>query len=133
MQISVVMAVYNGKLYVQQAIDSILQQTYRDFEFIIVNDGSTDKTIEILNDIQDPRVRLIHLPQNGGAASALNMGIQNAKGKWIAIQDADDLSCPTRLEDQISYVEEHLGIAAVGTLKKCISGKTEVPERRLRN
>ncbi|MCF6409136.1 glycosyltransferase family 2 protein [Pseudalkalibacillus salsuginis] len=132
MLISVVMAVYNGELYLQEAIDSILQQTYPEFEFIIVNDGSTDKTIQILNDIQDPRVRLIHLPKNVGAASALNRGIQEAEGKWIAIQDADDLSYPSRLKEQISYVKDHPGIAAVGTLRKCISGRNEIPKKRLR-
>ncbi|WLD94978.1 glycosyltransferase [Alkalihalobacillus sp. AL-G] len=132
MLISVVMPVYNGELYLQEAIDSILQQTYRSFEFVIVNDGSTDKTSRILEAIQDPRVRTIHLNENQGAAAALNIAIETTKGHWITTQDADDISLPTRLEEQAYYVQKYPEIAAVGTLKQCIGGKTPISKRRLR-
>ncbi|WP_261133803.1 glycosyltransferase [Bacillus sp. Marseille-Q3570] len=133
MLISVVMAVYNGDHYLQEAIESILNQTYQDFEFIIVNDGSFDNTAEILKDVQDSRVRIIHIPENKGAANALNIGIRKATGKWIAIQDADDISIPTRLEEQAVYIQEHPHLAALGTLKKCFSGNKEIPSKRLRS
>ncbi|MGP4082842.1 glycosyltransferase family 2 protein [Pseudalkalibacillus sp. R45] len=132
MLISVVMAVYNGEHYLQEAIESILNQSYQNFEFIIVNDGSLDNTAEILKDVQDSRVRIIHIPKNKGAANALNIAIKNASGDWIAIQDADDLSMPTRLEEQAAYVREHPHLAAIGTLKECMSGNKEIPSKRLR-
>ncbi|MGM7702885.1 glycosyltransferase family 2 protein [Pseudalkalibacillus sp. Hm43] len=132
MRVSVVMAVYNSELYLQEAIESILQQTYQHFEFIIVNDGSTDRTKQILDQVRNQKVEVIHLDCNGGAANALNHGIQVASGDWIAIQDADDLSHPTRLEEQVQYVQEHPDLVAVGTLKKCISGKIPVEEKRLK-
>ncbi|MBT2701634.1 glycosyltransferase family 2 protein [Bacillus sp. ISL-40] len=100
MLFSVVMAVYNGEEYLKEAIDSILHQTYKDFEFIIVNDGSSYKTREILNLIEDNRVRVIHLEVNKGLANALNMGIQNANGEWIVRQDADHVSYPHRIIEQ---------------------------------
>lgn len=132
MLISVVMAVYNGGLYLQDAIHSILQQTYKNFEFIIVNDGSTDHTKQILDQLDDERVRVIHLQENGGAANALNTAIRVANGRWIAIQDADDLSLPSRLEEQVNYVGHHHDIVAVGALKKCISGSTPVDAGQLK-
>ncbi len=132
MLFSVVMAVYNGERYLQEAIESILNQSYKDFEFIIVNDGSLDNTAEILKGIQDSRVRITHIPENRGAANALNIAIKNASGDWIAIQDADDLSMPTRLEEQAAYVQEHPHLAALGTLRKCMSGNEEIPSKRLR-
>lgn len=116
MLISVVMAVYNGEKYIEEAIRSILNQTYSQFELIIVNDGSFDRTREILDAITDPRVNIIHAETNQGAANSLNLGIEHASGDWIAIHDADDISEPTRLEEQIRYVQSHPDCIGVGSL-----------------
>lgn len=124
MLISVVMAVYNGERYLQSAVDSILGQTYKSFELIIVNDGSIDQTKEILDSISDLRVKIIHLNKNKGAANALNIGVESAKGEWIAIHDADDISEPTRLEEQVNYLKSHPDSTGVGSLIKCFSENT---------
>ncbi|EOP57452.1 MULTISPECIES: glycosyltransferase family 2 protein [Bacillus cereus group] len=128
MFVSVVMAVYNGEKFIQEAIDSILSQTYEHYELIIVNDASTDNTSNLLDEIVDPRVRIIHLSSNQGAAQALNIGIEHAKGDWIAIHDADDISVPKRLEIQVDYLLEHLQLVAVGSWIKCIPGDNQLSE-----
>ncbi|WP_081481840.1 glycosyltransferase family 2 protein [Paenibacillus elgii] len=120
MFISVVMAVYNGEKYIEEAIQSILNQTYPQFELIIINDGSMDRTREILDAIPDNRVKIVHAETNQGAAASLNLGIAHASGDWIAIHDADDISEPTRLEEQASYLLSHPESIGVGSL---ISGR----------
>ncbi|WP_394140803.1 glycosyltransferase family 2 protein [Cytobacillus oceanisediminis] len=131
MFISVVMSVYNTEQYVKQAVDSILYQTYKNFEFVIINDGSTDNTRNILEDIEDNRVKIIHLEKNHGVAYARNLGIQEAKGDWIAVQDADDISMPSRLEKQAKFIESNPHVIAVGSKIECISGKPAVSRKIL--
>ncbi|MCQ6265561.1 glycosyltransferase [Fictibacillus sp. WQ 8-8] len=131
MLVSVVMPVYNGEAFLMESVDSVLNQTYKHFELIVVNDGSTDRTKDILSSLNDDRIKSIHLEKNGGAANALNIGIKEAKGDWIAIQDADDISLPNKLEEQIRYICEHPDATAVGSLIECISGHAEVPMRNL--
>ena len=131
MAVSVVMAVHNGQEYLREAVESVLLQSYTDLEFIIVNDASTDKTGEILERIADERVKVIHLAENRGAAAALNLGIEQAKGDWIAIHDADDISYPNRIERQMRYLQDHPGTVAVGSFIKCISGRDHIPPRNL--
>lgn len=123
MMVSVVMPVYNGEIYLKEAIDSILNQTYKDFEFIIVNDGSTDGTATILKQISDSRVNIIHLSKNVGVARARNIGVTAAQGKWIAVQDSDDISHPNRLVKQLEHINIHPDTIAVGSQIKCISGR----------
>lgn len=113
-QISVVMSVFNGKKYLQEAIESILGQTFTDFEFIIIDDGSTDESAAIINSYNDVRIRLIQ-QENKGLAAALNRGIKAAKGKYIARMDADDISMKDRLEKQYEFLEIHSRCVAVGT------------------
>ncbi|KKK40078.1 hypothetical protein WQ57_00840 [Mesobacillus campisalis] len=132
MKVSVIMAVYNGEDYLCEAVNSILGQTYREFEFLIVNDGSTDRTKELLDQITDTRVSVIHLKKNAGAAAALNRGIKSSTGKWIAIQDADDISVPTRLEEQVRYVEEQPLLVGVGSLVDCIPGVGASDRKRIK-
>lgn len=131
MLVSVVTAVYNGEEYLQECIESILNQTYTEFEYIIVNDGSTDRTKEMLDAVQDTRVKVIHLERNYGAAFCLNQGINQAEGKWIAVQDADDRSAPTRLEEQIDYLTSHPQAIGVSSFVKGIAGKKPVSEKLL--
>ena len=114
--ISVLMPVYNAERYVAEAVESILGQTFRDFEFIIIDDGSTDRSLEILQRYaqQDPRIRLSSRP-NMGLAKTLNEGLALARGEFIARMDADDVSLPGRFARQIDYLSEHEECVAVGT------------------
>ncbi|MBW1696351.1 MAG: glycosyltransferase [Deltaproteobacteria bacterium] len=114
MKVSVVMAAYNAERYIREAIDSILSQSFTDFEFIIVNDGSNDGTKEILEQYTDPRVHIVH-QSNQGCASARNRAIALAKGKYLAIMDADDISWPERLRKTVDYLDSHPSTVIVST------------------
>lgn len=114
--ISVVMPVYNGEKYLREAIDSILNQTFSDFEFIILNDGSTDKTEDIILSYSDPRIVYVKNSENIQIVNTLNKGVSLAKGKYIARMDADDISHPDRFEIQYNFMENNLGVALCGTL-----------------
>ncbi|MEF3302324.1 glycosyltransferase family 2 protein [Paenibacillus sp. GYB003] len=133
MKITAITAVYNGDVYLEQSVKSILAQTYRDMEYIIVNDGSSDGTKAILDKIKDPRVRVKHLPKNQGAAFALNLAVRHAKGDWIAVHDADDVSLPHRLRTQSDYVKANPGLVAVGAFVQSISGRKPLSSHHLRN
>lgn len=115
--VSVVMAVYNGARFLQEAVGSIVHQTFEDWELIVVNDCSTDDTAAILAQAQerDNRIRVHSLSVNVGATKALNEGSRMARGQFIARMDADDVSLPARLETQVQYLETHPQIAVVGS------------------
>ena len=100
------MAVYNSGKYLKEAIVSMLSQTFRDFEFIIINDGSTDNSLEILRSFSDTRIKIINHDHKGLSAS-LNIGLQVAEGEYIARMDADDISNPERLEKQFKFMTEN--------------------------
>lgn len=120
--VSVIMPVYNDEKYVRIAIESILKQTLEDFELIIVNDGSTDMTREVIAQITDSRIKLIDNNENRGRPYARNCGLEIAKGKYIAVMDADDIALPDRLSEQYRYMEDHPEIACCGTLIKILKG-----------
>lgn len=101
--ISVVMSVFNGQNHLRQSIDSILQQTYINFEFIIIDDGSTDSTLDIIRSYKDPRISLV-ARNNKGLVYSLNEGIRMSKGLYIARQDADDISCLDRLGKEVDII-----------------------------
>lgn len=113
--ISVVMPVYNVEAYVNEAIQSILDQTFPDFEFIIVDDASTDKTWDIVSAFKDRRVICLRNAQNKGNYFSRNRGMKQAKGKYIAVMDGDDIAMPERLEKEFNYLEENPDMLAVGT------------------
>lgn len=113
-KISVVMPVYNAQKYLREAIESILNQTFRDFEFIIVNDGSSDASGQIIKTYEDSRIILIS-QTNAGIVRALNTGIYTAKAECIARMDADDISMPNRLELQYDFLQNHPECVAVGS------------------
>jgi glycosyltransferase involved in cell wall biosynthesis len=113
--VSVVMGTFNGERYLHSAIDSILQQTFRDFELIVIDDCSTDQTPNILREINDPRIRAVRNTHNLGIPSTLNKGIELALGKYIAFQDHDDLSMADRLSLQAEFLERHPKVAMVGS------------------
>lgn len=114
-KVTVLMSVYNGEKYLNEAINSILNQTFEDFEFLIVNDGSTDKTGEILKSYNDLRIEIISNVKNIGLTKSLNKGLKLAKGKYIARQDGDDISLPDRIIKQVDFLDRNLDIAIVGT------------------
>lgn len=116
-RLSVVTTVYNEQARLKVSLNSILNQTYDDFEFIIVDDGSTDQSFNIMSDVhestfRDPRIRIIKLDKNVGRAAAANIGIAQAKGSLIARHDADDISLPRRFELQTARFSPQIG--AVG-------------------
>lgn len=113
--VTVLMSVYNGAKYLSEAIESILKQTYSDFEFLIVDDASTDCSIEIIKNYADPRIRLIANTQRKGLAANLNRGLELARGEYIARMDADDISMPQRLEKQVAFMKANPDLAASGT------------------
>ncbi len=115
MKISVIMPVYNGEKYLREAIDSILNQSYCDFEFIIINDCSSDSTEEIIKSYDDSRIVYIKNEVNLGVAGTLNIGLNMAKGEYIARMDADDISLQTRFEKQIDFMDNHPEIGVCGT------------------
>jgi GT2 family glycosyltransferase len=114
--LSVVMTVYNTERYVAEAVESVLAQTFRDFEFVIVDDGSTDGSTTILNDYakRDARIRLTSRP-NTGIVAAANEGIGVARGKYLARMDSDDVCVPHRFETQVRYLDEHPECVLVGS------------------
>lgn len=122
------MPVYNGELYLRDAIDSILSQTYSNFEFLIINDGSTDSTDAIIRSYSDPRITYIINKTNIGLVKTLNKGIKLARGKYIARMDADDLSDPKRLAKQVAFLDTHPDYGLVGSLFGIIDEKRKIHE-----
>jgi glycosyltransferase involved in cell wall biosynthesis len=113
-RVTVLIAVYNGEPFLQQAIKSVLEQTYTDFELLIVDDASSDNTNEIILSFLDERIRLIRNENNQGAAYSRNRGIENALGDFIAVLDADDIMYSHRLSSQAAFLDAHPEIALVG-------------------
>ena len=113
--ISVIMPVYNAGLFLRQAIDSILMQSVRDFEFLIIDDCSADASREIVAGYDDPRITLITNTSNLGVARTLNKGLELAKGDYIARMDADDLSEPKRFATQVAFMNEYPQLAISGS------------------
>jgi hypothetical protein len=111
---SIVLPVYNCEKYVGDAIESLLRQTFTSFELIVINDGSTDRSAEIVSSFHDPRISVLH-QGNQGLAATLNRGISLARGTYVARQDADDLSHSDRLAFQVAYMEDHPDCVLLGT------------------
>lgn len=117
--VSIITPLYNGERFIAQTIESVLAQTYTDWEMIIINDGSTDRSEEIVRQYTDcdPRIRLYSQP-NGGSAAARNNGIRRAEGRYIALLDADDLWEPFFLESQLALMREHNALLVYGSHKR---------------
>ncbi|MCC6168928.1 MAG: glycosyltransferase family 2 protein [Caldilineaceae bacterium] len=115
-RVSVVMAAYNVAPYVEAAVNSILQQTYTDFELLIIDDGSTDGTWEVLERLaaQDERIRLARNPENMGIAATRNRGTEMARGELLAVMDSDDWCPSDRFEKQVAYLDQHPEVGVVG-------------------
>lgn len=119
------MPVFNNVLYLKAAIESILSQTFIDFEFIIVDDGSTDGSSDILAEYvgRDPRIRLFRNEVNCGIVFSLNRGIKESHGKYIARMDSDDISLPQRFEKQLRIIEADPGTVVLGSALQYIDAK----------
>ncbi len=121
--LTVLMPVYNGAEYLREAIDSVLNQTFADFQFIIIDDGSTDGTAAILAEYECKDRRLcIHRQTHQGVIATLNKGLELAQGKYIARMDADDMSLPERLAKQVDFLESHPDVGVLGTGVQIMDG-----------
>jgi hypothetical protein len=119
-QVTVLMAVHNGVPHLAKAVESLLRQTLGDFEIVVVDDGSTDGTREVVASYADPRIRLVVNDRNLGLAASLNRGLSVAAGEYVARLDADDLSDPTRLERQAAFLDANPDVALVGAWHRTI-------------
>lgn len=113
--VTVLLPVYNGEQYLKDAIDSILAQSYSNFVFLIINDGSSDRSEEIILSYTDSRIQYLNNEQNLGLISTLNKGLQLVNTKYVARMDADDISLPQRLEKQVAFLESHPEVGILGT------------------
>jgi glycosyltransferase involved in cell wall biosynthesis len=126
--ISVIVTVFNRERYIEQALESILSQTLTSLELIVVDDGSTDSTVERVLGFSDPRLRLIRHERNLGIPAARNSGLCAAEGEFVAWLDSDDVALPTRLEQQIDFLTRNPSVALVG----CCASKVSATGARLR-
>ncbi|HJX50847.1 MAG TPA: glycosyltransferase family 2 protein [Candidatus Nanoarchaeia archaeon] len=131
-QVSVIMPAYNAERYIEEAIDSVLKQTFSDFELIIVNDCSNDNTRKVIDKAikEDPRCFVIDLKENKGKAHALNIGIQQARGALICILDTDDIFFSDKLEQQVKFMNEHPEVDMLYGGAKYFSDSEEELEQR---
>lgn len=121
--ISIVMPAYNASQSIHKVIASLLRQTYKNFELIIVNDGSTDETLRIISKFKDPRIKVFTYKKNRGICYALNLGILKSKGEFIARADADDKSLSQRLQKQLSFLTSHPDYDICGTFQNILRNK----------
>lgn len=112
--VAVVMAAYNAAEYLGDSIDSILSQTYTDFELIVVNDGSTDGSDALIGAFADPRIISFHRRRNQGKPAALNWALKHTQARYVAMMDADDIALPSRLASQVAYLEKHPHVGILG-------------------
>lgn len=123
--VTVLMPVYNAEKYLPEAIESILNQTFSDFEFLIVNDGSTDNSLGILQSYEDKRIRVLHLEQNVGLVKALNIGLKEIRSEYIIRTDADDISLPNRIEVQLAFMQQNKDVGVCGSWFDTIDARGE--------
>lgn len=131
--VSVLMTVFNHENYIKFSIKSILSQSFKNFELIIIDNGSTDKSLEIINEIKDKRIRLYKFKKNIGRTKCLNFGLKKCRGKYIAIQDSDDISKKNRIKTLYTFLEKNLNIALVASNYNVINTKNKIIEKRICN
>ena len=125
MEISVLLVVRNCEKYIHECLDSILNQTYTDFELLIVDDASTDNTVPLIKAYEDKRIRLVCMPENNYIRS-LNWGMKNAKGKYIARMDGDDIMVRDRLEKQVELMDRNSDITACSSWYECFGSRNNI-------
>jgi len=124
--ISVVMPVFNADGFVAKAIESVLNQTFDDFELIIIDNNSTDNSVNIIRSFHDPRIIIICNEKNFGIGASLNIGIKRARGKYIARMDADDVSYPNRLMNQIRFLQKNRDVSVLGSCASLFDEKGRI-------
>jgi Glycosyltransferases involved in cell wall biogenesis len=112
--VSIIMPVYNAEKYVEEAIKSVIEQTYSNWELVIIDDCSTDSSMKIVHNFKDSRIRIFYNEKNHGISYSRNRALSMSRGKYIAIMDDDDISMPTRLEKQVIYLETHDEVGVLG-------------------
>ena len=127
-KVSIVTTTYNGQKYLEESIGSMLSQTFDDFEFIIVDEGSTDNTLETLRKMDDPRIRIIQ-QKNQAQARALIVGDEQARGELIARIDQDDYSLSNRLMRQVNFMDTHSTVTLCGSRFEELYGDNFIPQR----
>lgn len=120
-RVTVLMPVFNGVQYLAEAIQSVLQQTFTDFEFLIIDDGSTDNSLAVIRGFDDLRIRLVSNENNLGLVATLNMGLNFATGEYIARMDQDDICRSDRLSKQVNFMDENLNVGVCGSWVRVIS------------
>lgn len=131
--VSVLLPAYNAEKYICRSINSILSQDYKNFELLIINDGSVDKTKQLVEEFGDPRIKLINLEENVGLIEALNIGLSKSRGKYIARMDSDDISVSQRFTKQVRFLESNTAVVACGSSiinfnERGYKGKMKYPE-----
>ena len=126
---SVVMPAYNAERFVGEAIESVLAQTLPSWELMVVNDCSTDRTLEVCNSYRDPRIRVFTTPQNLNAAGARNLALEHARGEFVALLDSDDLMAPNRLERQLDFFHKNPLVGVCGSYVETFETKEKVAGR----
>lgn len=127
-KVSVILPVYNGEKYLKEAVDSILSQTFTDFELLLLNDGSTDASEDIIQSYTDERIVYIKNEENRGLIFTLNKGIDLAKGDYIARMDADDVTVPQRLEKQLAHLEKNKTVMLFTRVKLIDAAGNRLPD-----
>ena len=125
-RVTVLMPVYNSASHLVAALESILRQSWKDFEFLIIDDGSNDQSANIVHSFDDPRIRFVSNERNQGLIHTLNKGFDLARGTYIARMDADDISLPKRLERQVDFMDRNPGIGACGTWVETFGERNDV-------
>jgi len=129
-RVSVILTVYNGEAFLPQAIESIIEQEFDDFEFLIINDGSKDRSAQIIQAFTDPRIRYYENPRNIGRPCSLNRGLSLSRSPYIAPMDADDISLRQRLGKQVSFLDHHPEIGVISSSVQLIDGQGKPIGRR---
>jgi len=128
--VTVLMPIHNGEAYLSEAVDSILRQSLRDFELLIVDDASTDESVSIIARYKDPRIRLLQSSERLKLSGALNLGLDHARGDYVARMDSDDISLPRRLEIQVRHMNRHSEIGMCGTWIRNFGGPSRAVLKR---
>lgn len=131
-QVTVLMAVYNGETYLRPAIESVLSQTFEDFEFLIVEDRSTDSSPQILSSFDDPRIQVMPNDRNIGLTPSLNVGLRASRGQFIARMDADDICAPDRLEKQVDMMRANPSLAIIGSSYRMIDADGKIVRTKIK-
>src|SRR5882672_2663017 len=119
-KVSVLLPVWNAERYLAGSIESVLDQTFADFELLIVDDASTDGSRALIERYRDRRIRLVENEKNLGVTRSLNLGLERARGRYVARADADDLCAPERLERQVAFLDAHPEVALVASCARWI-------------